>query len=200
MGLLQKNPYELNPEAVIILLAVEGEVTERDYFNAVSFCVAPPEGRQWQLEIQAAPFGSGLSAPRQVLSRALEFHALHNYPMPNLTWLILDSDVQHIRDLQSGLIAEIKDAGFNLCLSNPCFEVWLWLHEADLPTDTAHIASDLKRHLPLDLTAWRTDADADRIKQAIRRAEALPGSAATPFPDNPGTQLAALFRYLGFAA
>lgn len=87
--------------------------------------------------------------------------------------------------------------GFELGLSNPCFELWLWLHENDANASLTD-AKSLKNALAFDMHEWNKDPKADWIREAVRRAEALPGSTAEPFPDNPGTQLGALFRHLGF--
>lgn len=198
VALLPRNFQQLEPRSVLIFLALEGEVTERLYFETASRLVEAETEKTWRVEVGATPLGSGLSSPRHVLNRAKEFYALHPYSDPNRIWLIMDADRQHMDVLKAGLHAEILALGFRPGISNPCFELWLWLHYHDVDLSLTS-AEPLKKALAFDWSAWQTSASADEIRDAVQRAEALPGSGAVPFRVNPGTQVSALFRYLGLA-
>lgn len=49
---------------------------------------------------------------------------------PDIVWLVCDVDDQ--KDTLIKISEKIKRENFNIAVSNPCFEVWLYLHYADI--------------------------------------------------------------------
>ena len=191
--LIQRGFQHIEASQILIYLSVEGEKRERLYFNAVAELLDSNEGRRFRLEVDAE---SGKSSPGQVIDRAKIFLQLHSYADPNRMWLVTDADVGYLEAMEKRR-GEVESLGFRFGISNPCFELWLRLHERD-PDDALTDAKSYKNANTFDLNAWRKEPKPDWIRNAVRRAELLPGSATKPFPQNPGTQLGELFRYLGF--
>ena len=189
--LLSRDYQQIYSPRVLVYLSVEGEKREKLYFEAVARLLEAEGTSPFRLETDAEP---GKSSPDQVIDRAKAFYRLHTYT--NRVWLVMDADRGYLEQIE-GRRGEIETLGFMLGISNPCFELWLRLHERDCDPSLTD-ASSYKAVNTFDLNTWGKEARRDGINHAVRRAEALPGSAATPFPGNPGTQLAALFRYLGF--
>jgi len=101
-------------------------------------------------------------------------------------WCVLDVDEFEFREA----ISIAHKARINLAISNPCFEIWLLLHllDATAPISGATGAlRALKGVAPAyDKTKLRFDDFAKGVPDAIRRAQALPGSTEILGP-NPST-------------
>ncbi len=194
--LIERGFQYIDARRVLVYLSVEGEKREKIYFDAVSAMLSVGDQSSIRLVAQAE---HGKSDPNQVIDRAKAFHHLHSYSDPNRMWLVMDADRGYLDKVEKRR-EEIENIGFRLGISNPCFELWLWIHAHEVDESILE-ASSLKTALPsvFDWRSWCRMPQPEMIHEAIRRAEALPGSASQPFPDNPGTQLGALFRHLGFA-
>ena len=92
------------------------------------------------------------------------------------TWCVFDRD-EHPRFDPACIMAE--DNGYELAVSNPCFELWLLLHFRDSPGDQPRdrILTMLKKHVPdYDKGIAFTDFVAG-IDDAVRRARQLDEAA-----------------------
>ena len=114
----------------IIRVLAEGGVTEPDYM------------RSWnrrdsgvRLDIDKDSAGC---VPKTLVERARKQKESQPRKDPDFDeiWCVFDVDVHP--DLNSA-IAEARDAGIRTAVSNPCFELWLVLHEED---QTAHVHRD----------------------------------------------------------
>lgn len=121
---------------------------------------------------------------------------ISSYNLPEDTaWLIVDMDQQQKRHLP-GICKEARQEGFNTAISNPCFELWLWLHHFEVDMNLTN-ATKLKRKLGdtisgFDTNNWNPIENPEHqkwISDAISRAKALPGSNTELMPQFPGTQL-----------
>ncbi|MEL7161343.1 MAG: RloB family protein, partial [Bacteroidota bacterium] len=83
------------------------------------------------------------SSPEQTLLRA-EAHLSDLQPEPgDQVWLVLDTDRWTEKQLMT-VSRACADRNWGLTISNPCFEIWLYLHYSDLPTDYAGSGQQLK--------------------------------------------------------
>ncbi|MDK7196807.1 RloB family protein [Actinotignum sanguinis] len=101
------------------LIVTEGSVTEVEYFGLFQQLIR--DNRSVTLKIV-----SGGGEPKRVLDKAMSI-AGHSGKYQHIC-LVMDTD-QH-----PTLQAVMKDAqkeGFEVFVSNPCFEIWLWWHIAD---------------------------------------------------------------------
>lgn len=110
-------------------------------------------------------------------------------------WVLLDTDhwiePNHVASF-SRAIKEAKDAGFRIAVSNPCFELWLLLHVADvvLPlSDAAAATAQLRAAISrYSKTNVPVDTFMPLIQVAIARAEKLDVGEGG-WPQSVGTQV-----------
>lgn len=90
----------------------------------------------------------------------------------NKVWCVFDiDDHPYVPDA----VQMARDNGFELAISNPCFEIWLWLHFADQPgLQHRHDLQDmLEKYMP----DYDKKVDFENLKDgynaAVKRAERL---------------------------
>lgn len=118
-------------DAWLFVLALEGEEagSEFKYFRALEGSAL--DGARVRLHPLPADPDVHDSAPEKVLARLRGFLAKYE-PRTDRDqfWLVLDVDTWPVEAL--GAVAqEAARAGYRLAVSNPCFELWLVLHETD---------------------------------------------------------------------
>lgn len=152
------------------------------------------------------PVNSGLSSPGHVVDRLkAAFTAVKRrgeIQSGDEFWVCLDTD-HHVRDthLRGTLEAlrNARQAGFELAISNPCFELWLLLHHVDVTRGTVYgngapVVKVLREILgSYDKTAIRGGMfPLAKVPDAIRRARALetaPDDPAGYWPETTGTRV-----------
>jgi hypothetical protein len=132
----------------VILVVTEGKVTEPEYLDGFARATKNPRVR---IEVRG-----GVGVPRTIvefaktLKKEAEQRARREKD-ENLrydeVWCVFDID-QHPNIPDARQMA--RDNGIELAISNPCFELWLWLHFADQPgmQDRHDLQSMMKQHLP----------------------------------------------------
>ncbi|MEV4769922.1 RloB family protein [Micromonospora humida] len=163
-----------------VLIATNGESTERDYFNGL-------KQEPWVRPrlVVVAERGS----PVNVVRGAARRRQRDDF---DEAWAVCDVD-----DFATEPAArEAVDSDVKLAWSNPCFEVWLLLHYESCTrfVENAKRARDLLRaHDPhWDKTALDFAKFRDRIEDARRRAECL-----DPAPEgNPSTSVGQIIDML----
>lgn len=117
-------------DARLFVIAAEGSVTEKQYFEALRDReVIDP--RRVRIEVIGAADDTA-SAPQHVLSRLDGFERRHslNRDIDQL-WLVVDVDhwrePGHVQNLVEMFQAALQKQYF-VAVSNPCFELWLLLH------------------------------------------------------------------------
>ncbi len=103
----------------LYVIATEGEVTEKIYFIGAF--------RRKNIRMPILATKKGDSSPDKVLKR-LNKYKNEYAASPNELWLVIDRDNWDKNTLRA-IEKECKAKGFNLAISNPCFELWLLLHQ-----------------------------------------------------------------------
>lgn len=137
MALLDKRKYEKKEpyrDAVIFIIICEGEKREPDYFEFFNELTS-------QLKVISVASQKGESAPNYLMSNAND--AVNKYNSDNgdyELWIVLDVDrwKKHIHDLHKESSTKKE---WNIAISNPCFEVWLYFHFTDRLPDLANYTS-----------------------------------------------------------
>lgn len=158
----------------IILIVCEGSVTEPQYFegfrnsckNARVDIELIDEGGYDPLTLVKHAKMRKAKA-RRTAQRQNDLNISYN-----AVWCVFDvDDHHHISDAKQ----EARDAGIELAISNPCFELWLLLHHQEPPGAQSRLkirqllkkhVSDYEKHV--DYERYRTGYDA-----AVKRAEQL---------------------------
>ena len=141
------------------LIVSNGKVTEGEYFNTVIEDLNVRGSVRYQF-IDGDP----LSVVR-CLSRKLELdkkaERLKEIEPISSVWVVVDVD--QFRNLGEAERAA-KEAGYNLAVSNPCFEVWLIDHDSPCPETCTTAAQCERRAISLGLLK-STDANRDSSKK-----------------------------------
>ena len=127
--LKRKNP-RLEPKRRFILFC-EGEKTEIEYFKTIS--------RICSSTLIAVESYGGVGVPKTIASKAIEKakslgltpksrHKKDSYEERDKVWAVFDRD-EHDRFNEAVMKCEQQNVG--VARSNPCFELWLILHEQD---------------------------------------------------------------------
>ena len=173
--LARRVPYK-EPKPVI-LIVTEGKVTEPRYLNGFARAAKNPRVR---VEVVG-----GVGVPKTIVEfakhRRIEAEeeargAKDDNIRYDEVWCVFDFD-EHPNVPDAKQMA--RDNGIELAMSNPCFELWLWLHFADQPgmQHRHHLQRMMKQHIPeydghVDYSDYATGYDA-----AYRRASRLDENA-----------------------
>ena len=111
-------------DARLIIIATEGEHTEKQYFQALA-----DEYRNSKIHVEILATTDTKSAPNHVIERLNKFKQQYSLEANDELWLVIDVDKWEVRLLSE--IAKTCIANqYLLAVSNPCFELWLLLHIA----------------------------------------------------------------------
>lgn len=114
-------------EARLVIIATEGAITEKAYFEGLVSADGFPNS---QVHVEVLATEAGESAPKKVIGRLNEFKRQYRLDQEDQLWLVVDKD--RWPDAQLAEVAQQShQKGYFLALSNPCFELWLWLHWVD---------------------------------------------------------------------
>jgi len=181
---LQERPTPFR-DARIFILSLEGEGAgeESCYFKAVASSDLIDQ-RRVRIHLVPTPTATHRSSPPEVLSRASQ--AIGEYDGSSLAsaWIIIDVDSWKKPTLHE-VCRKAKAQRVGVAMSNPCFELWLFLHYAELsPSDLTQLdalkekkrSKDIKRRLGAQrkpASAARSDISGPMLRCAIERARAL---------------------------
>lgn len=170
----------------LIVIATEGEKTEKQYFENLF------DSPAIQVRIlETKP--DDKSAPRYVLERLAAYQDACDLKGDDELWLMTDVDRWEVKELKA-VCRVARQKGILIAISNPCFELWLRLHFAEVEhadTNCKALKARLKQELGsynwsnLDLSLYTSE----NIALAIRRAKALDQDLAVPWPTFPGTHI-----------
>lgn len=144
------------------------------------------------------------SAPEYVYSRIKEFcRDLQLIEVKDQFWLVLDKD----RWRDDGVIriwSEIhrnKRYDLRMAVSNPCFELWLYLHVSNLDDpmrDCRSVGAMLRKRI----NGYRKanpnmEILCPGVDDAVARAKRLDVDCTSPWPNNPGSHVYRLIEEIG---
>ena len=168
----------------LIVIAVEGEKTERQYFDLF---------RNVRVQIRVLATGKDhASSPEHVLARLADFRAEHDFESDDEFWFMVDVDRWGSEKLDRVTsIAIQKD--YNLAISNPCFECWLYLHLDDPPKDWRR-CHDFKHGIRNRLGSYNSSKlDISQfghgVRSALLRSKALDTQPAERWPNSVGSHV-----------
>jgi hypothetical protein len=117
---------ELQDIKSFIVIAVEGDRAEPSYFGMIK------EKFKDSIRLEIIPSNKN-SSPKYLLENLRRIKrecSDYNFQeKPESLWMVCDVDLH--KNFQS-TIKEAKNEGFKIAISNPCFEVWLFLHLAEI--------------------------------------------------------------------
>lgn len=174
---LRRRSHRREPKRRFIIYC-EGRNTEPAYFHALRRTCADALIDVETIPAAGVPYTLAEAATRRARELGLSRRShkpLDSYEERDEIWAVFDRD-EHPRYPEA--VALCEGVGVGVGRSNPCFEVWLILHEADFdrPDDRHAVQSHLRRLRPeYDPANGKMPDCADlvgSIEQAERRAEA----------------------------
>ncbi len=122
-----------------ILIVVEGEQTEKNYFLGLSH----REEVRTHFSIRVKVSGGG--TPCDIVQYEID----NRDGRYDEVWCVLDVEEPNRRRLAAEAVELAENSDISLCLSNPCFEVWLLSHferKAGAFTKCDRVIDKLKKH------------------------------------------------------
>ncbi|OGR03102.1 MAG: hypothetical protein A2511_02540 [Deltaproteobacteria bacterium RIFOXYD12_FULL_50_9] len=170
-------------DARLFIIATEGRKTEKQYFAIFG---------NKKCQVQVITNEDNKSAPAYILKQLKKFKKEFQLAGDDELWLMVDVDHWGNKHLAE-VAAQAGHNQFNLAVSNPCFEVWLFLHHADLSPQLIQ-AKEMKSQLRTILGGYNSaKLDVERfqnlIDDAIARAEALDTNKEERWPSHTGTHV-----------
>lgn len=164
-------------DARLFIIACEGEKREKEYFEQLG------KGSR-RLKVKVLEPTESKSSPKWVLSRLVYFldEGSVNIDEGDQVWLVMDIDKWKIEELYD-ISASCKDNGWNIALSNPCFEIWLLYHICDAEQLESKTCQDYKRDLnKLVKGGYNLEKFIKLIPGAIQRSQSKLDDINNPIP------------------
>lgn len=180
--------------ARVFVVACEGEHTEKRYFDGLT------EGLR-RVRVIPLPALEGLSAPEQVIDRLNEFATKRGIEVLDQTtgggelWMVLDVDrwfAPNRIGVTHRVLDEAAQRGYNVAVSNKCFEVWLLFHFEEVAAHSS--VQELEERLRVYLGGYaknRLDFEKYRphIAAAVQRAKNADTAPQQREPAHPGSRV-----------
>jgi hypothetical protein len=190
-------------DASLFVIAAEGAVTERRYFEGLKERLHNP---RIHVEFLTRSDPSR-SSPHEVLATLANFANEWITLEGDQLWLVIDRDPQSWKVKSLAAIArECQHKGYFLAVSNPCFELWLLLHSEDVPNQPQQGSDDLLRNahclLKTDVARYHKpttefiDVYLPHTAHAIERAIRLDIKPKERWPSGLGTRVYRLIKQL----
>lgn len=205
MSLLRRTPISIGRaererrDDRFFVVAAEDTYAPSQYFDGLDF-------HRVKVVVLPTPPGSGLSSPEHVVDRLNEAfqQAKRNRECQedDEFWLLLDTD-HHVRGTHlrgtTEALAQARQVGFEVAISNPCFDLWLLLHlEEPLAGEQLRNCAAVEARLRAVLGSYdktaikRGSFPLAKVPDAIRRARSLESNPDAPegrWPESTGTRV-----------
>lgn len=181
-------------DARLVVIASEDRYAVKNYFDRF---------RPKRVQFRVLPTEDGNSSPESILQRLNEFCAEFQIGPGDELWYCGDLDhwaeSNHISTLTS-VMAQCRQKGYFVALSNPCFELWLLLHFSDLPyvIEKCDQVTDELRRLANGYSkrgGCGTPLSKEMIEQALRRSVEI-DEGTTDIPKSPTTRVHKILKTL----
>lgn len=175
----------------LFVIATEGAKTEEIYFDSLR------PRRDAVVRMEVLPSRTHKSDPKNVLKRLRGFKQKNDITSTDELWLVIDRDTWPCKMLDK-IAAECDRNGFQLAVSNPCFELWLYLHlSTPRPFSTAdECTSALSSKMAYDKAGYDADSLHVGIPDALQRAQQMDDEEHHPWPRTNGTRVYLLVQRL----
>lgn len=172
---VKKPPHR---DASRIVISCEGAWTEPNYFKYFENA-----SRKLSVHLTGKDEDPSLSAPKWVEDRTKRYIDKVGISEIDEVWLVMDVDRWDEKYFRELFKICKKHPKWNIVLSNPCFEVWLYLHiNSKIPGDTL-TSQDLKHLLSLMVKGGYTPEEfIPKILYAIKYSRMLEKDSKYYFP------------------
>lgn len=170
-GYNRDTPIELVRDYKLFAIACEGDKREPDYFNILQYLsnkIKVDVIEDYVSDEEMHNKHKHKSAPKWVLDRAVRYIEKNDLKEEDELWFVIDVDRWSNNQI-SELATYCDDyQNWNLVISNPCFEVWLYFHKkTNISLSNSTKCSEFKFEIstfekggyhPLKFISYLTDA------------------------------------------
>lgn len=145
-GYKRDDPFR---DARLFLVVCEGERREPEYFEALGHGSKRLKVCAISAINKDTPNHTTGSSPKWLLNRLVNYIEQEgvNPKTGDIIWLVLDVDRWEDKTIRA-LASDCQDAGWGIAISNPCFEVWLFMHVKDIVAARSNTCQEFKSELP----------------------------------------------------
>ncbi len=170
-------------DAKLIVIATEGQETEKQYFEGLFHTP--------RVKVDVLPSEAGASAPNYVFNRLAAYKQKYDLHRNDQLWVMVDVDRWPDKMLAEVAQKSLKK-NFRLAVSNPCFELWLYLHLGDIDPDRNLSPKEMEELLRKKAGSYsRSNLKVEDfqpfIQEAVKRAKALHTNLEERWPSKTGT-------------
>ena len=188
-------------DASLIIVATEGEKTEKLYLDALHEAY-----RNLKVHVEVLERKATASSPHHVLENMNEFKKQYSLEADDQLWLVVDVDAW-TEQMLGEVASQCKQKKYHLAVSNPCFELWLLLHRKALDEYSPDEIEELWQNKKINKNRSRLEAElftlcgrydkADYdvsdyipfVERALERAKALDTNPEHRWPQKIGTRV-----------
>ncbi|CAG5017771.1 hypothetical protein DYBT9275_05843 [Dyadobacter sp. CECT 9275] len=186
-GYKRDTPVELVRDYKLFAIACEGQKTEPAYFNLFrhfSRKLSVDIIEEIVTEAELTLIHANKSAPKWVLDRAIKYVEREGLNEEDELWFVMDIDRWSEDQIREIAYYCDQHANWNLVLSNPCFEVWLYLHKkSEIELIPGSACQEYKSELAnLELGGYHPLKFIEYFKTAILHAKVIDSQPDHYFP------------------
>lgn len=194
----------------LFVIAVEGAEAEPAYFATFQERKAM-DGGQIRVEVLSPSKTDGLSTPEDVLDRMdKRLRQGLRVDAGDELWIVFDAD-HHTGEKIQKIVDMAKETHYQIAISNPCFEIWLYWLLSDYPAEKAQMLRDLEqekrpRQMKADYGVLKHAVEQmkkphrvrqiENLSDAIRRARESDTDSTALLPALPSTRVYRLVERL----
>ena len=112
-------------DARLIVIAAEGELTEKQYFYGLT---KSSKYKNPRVHVEVLSRGSSISDPKECIKTLNKFKRTYHLNVNDELWLVCDVDRWGQKKL-SEVNQLCRQKRYLMAVSNPCFESWLLIHK-----------------------------------------------------------------------
>lgn len=193
-GYTRETPKNLLRDYKVFAIACEGGKKEPQYFklfehlsNRIKVDIIEDKVQDEELLHKFET----KSAPKWVLDRAVKYIEQEGLIDEDELWFVMDIDRWETSQLIE-IINYCKNyPNWNIALSNPCFEVWLYLHKNEsLDRLESTSCKDLKKHVAgLDQGGYQALNYITLLKEASNNASKIDADSKSDLPEENQTKI-----------
>jgi len=157
-------------DASLIVIASEDTYAVDDYFA---------QFKTRRVHIEVLPTLDSHSAPQHVMARLTDFEKDVPIEVGDTLWICIDRDRWDTARLAE-VIRESLQRGYQVAISNPCFELWVLLHFSEVESTPRQTCSQVCATLKAVMGGYgrqccRTmSLSRQKVEEAMERARAIP--------------------------
>lgn len=187
-------PSELVRDYRLFAIACEGEKTEPRYFKVfehLSNKIKIDIIEDFVSDDEMLQKHQSKSAPKWVLDKAIKYIERNGLDVEDQLWFVTDKDRWSFEQLKELADYCADNANWNIAISNPCFEVWLYLHKKNnFDASNATSCQDFKQEIStLEYGGYHALKFIPFIKEAIQNAALLDNNQAYFLPNEKVTKV-----------